>query len=324
MSGSAPLTRRAVLGGTLAGGLGLAGVAAGAGPAHALRVPRGVRVLSQVRQGRWVTLRLASDALRAPATVRVLLPAGYDSHRNRHYPVLYLLHGTGDDAYAWQSKGRVQSIVGGADVIVVTPDGGHGGWYTRHDHVSSGTVDWERFHVSHVVRTVDALFRTRPRRAGRGIAGFSMGGYGAAIYGARHRWTFGAVTTFSGATDAFDMNWRRLMYSAPTSDGENAGAVYGSQPGHEQTADLRRRDPSTYAAAFAGRRVRLYAGNDAGYEASLRASTQRFHAALRSAGVKDLGLTILPGGHDWGTASAALRRDLPGMLASLNNPYDWR
>lgn len=324
MPGSTPVSRRTLLGGALAGGLGLAGVAAGAASAHAAGLPRGVRVVSQVREGRWVTLRLASDALRAPATVRVLLPVGYDERRMRHYPVLYLLHGTGDDAYAWQNKGRVQSIIGNAEVIVVTPDGGRGGWYTSHDHVSTGTVDWERFHVGHVVPTVDALFRTLPWTIGRGIAGFSMGGYGAAIYGARHQWTFGSVTTFSGATDAFDMNWRRLMYSAPTTDGENAGAVYGSQPGHEQTADLRRRDPSTYAKGFVGRRVRLYAGNDNGYEASLRASTQRFHAALRSAGVKDLGLTILPGAHTWDTADAALRRDLPGMLASLNNPYDWR
>lgn len=162
--------------------------------------------------------------------VRVLLPNGYDDPANatKEYPVLYLLHGAGDTYATWtQNTDLLHHVTGnGFEVIVVMPDGGcnpgnnpkcHGaGWYSDW---ADGTRNYETFHIDVLVPWVDATYRTQGD-GHRGIAGLSMGGFGALKYAARH-WTtpphpadvgvlpvpgvseplFSAAASFSGVLD---------------------------------------------------------------------------------------------------------------------------
>lgn len=317
---SSPISRRAVLGGALAGGLGLAGL--GSARAQSARADDAARITWTSRQSdRDLIVGIRSPLMRDEVRARVLLPVGYDASPRKHYPVLYLLHGSNGDENIWIGDGAVRNMTAGRDLIVVMPQGGQGGWYSDHLHVDGGPVRWETFHTTHLIDLVDANLRTIPDSEGRAIAGASMGGYGAAIYAGRHHDLFCSVSSFSGATDSYSMNWRRAMYNGPARDGENAGAIYGALPGAEDLDHLRTRNPSTYAGNLAGHRVRLYVGDGAS-DARLRESTMTFHSALVAAQARDLKLDIIAGGeHDGACFDEALRRDLPSLVERLHTPY---
>jgi len=79
---------------------------------------------------------------------------------------------------------------------VVVPNGRNayfGSFYLN----SSTTGRWEDFIARDLVAFVDSAFRTIPRAASRGIAGHSMGGYGAVVLGTRHPDVFSTVYALS-------------------------------------------------------------------------------------------------------------------------------
>lgn len=118
--------------------------------------------------------------------VTVYLPPSYAADQMRRFPVLYLLHGYGlrDDTFTarvanvQESGDRLAAAPGFSEVIVVTPDA-----FTLHKgsmYSSSVTTgDWERFVAEDLVAYMDANYRTLASRTSRGLAGHSMGGYGA-------------------------------------------------------------------------------------------------------------------------------------------------
>ena len=134
----------------------------------------------------------------------VYLPPSYDHSRARRYPVVYLLHGYGSLEGLWLRlipvRAHMDSLIGTGTVhemILVMPDAQNalgGSFYLN----SATTGDWDDFIATDLVRYIDARYRTLPRAASRGLAGFSMGGYGALAVGMRHAGTvFGALYAMS-------------------------------------------------------------------------------------------------------------------------------
>lgn len=135
--------------------------------------------------------------------VTIYLPPGYDVEKGRRYPVLYLLHGIVDTDATWtQGKGPWNSLQSVMDLgisrgyfgemIVVMPNertNWLGSFYTN----SSVTGRWEDFTAFELVRYVDGHYRTLAKAQSRGIAGHSMGGYGALKLAMRHPDVFSAV-----------------------------------------------------------------------------------------------------------------------------------
>jgi S-formylglutathione hydrolase FrmB len=118
--------------------------------------------------------------------VTVYLPPTYASDQSRRFPVVYLLHGYGgrDDTFATrlaslqESGDRLAAAQGFSSAIVVTPNAyslHKGSMYSN----SPTTGDWERFVAEDLVAYIDSHYRTLPSRMSRGLAGHSMGGYGA-------------------------------------------------------------------------------------------------------------------------------------------------
>src|SRR5580765_1325785 len=118
--------------------------------------------------------------------VAVYLPPSYAADKSRRYPVVYLLHGYGgrDDTF----NGRLATLPDTADslaasgaakeMIVVMPNAfslHKGSMYSN----SVTTGDWETYVSRDLVVYVDGHYRTIPERVSRGLAGASMGGYGA-------------------------------------------------------------------------------------------------------------------------------------------------
>ncbi len=141
------------------------------------------------------TTRVPSASLGQDRMANVLLPLDYD-HSTDRYPVLYLLHGLGDDQNAWAFMTNLSGYAARHRLIVVMPDAG------RSFYVNSAAdpkARFEDFIVKDLVEFMDATYRTIPLRRGRAIAGLSMGGYGAMLLGLKHSDTFSAIGAFSGA-----------------------------------------------------------------------------------------------------------------------------
>ncbi|MEO7503395.1 MAG: alpha/beta hydrolase-fold protein [Gemmatimonadaceae bacterium] len=158
--------------------------------------------------------------------ISIYLPPGYNSLPRRRFPVLYFLHGFDADDRALV-KGAYQNlnirvsmdslIKAGLvrEMIVVMPSARNkynGSFYTN----SPVTGNWEQFITRDLVNFVDWKYRTVKSRTGRGLAGHSMGGYGALRIGMRHPGIFSAVYALSPCcldfadwnTREYEKNWR--------------------------------------------------------------------------------------------------------------------
>ncbi|MCZ6793901.1 MAG: alpha/beta hydrolase-fold protein [Planctomycetota bacterium] len=145
--------------------------------------------------GQLETVEFDSKALGRPMKLNVLLPDGYGSDAERRYPVVYLLHGYGGDYAEWQRVG-VEAESTGLPVIIVMPEGDRSFYVNHHE---SPENRWEDYITRDVIGYVDAKYRTRARRDGRGISGLSMGGFGAVVLGLSHPELFASVVSHSGA-----------------------------------------------------------------------------------------------------------------------------
>jgi S-formylglutathione hydrolase len=136
--------------------------------------------------------------------VTVYLPPSYAGDEARRYPVVYLLHGYGgrDDTFTArlaslpESEDRLAATQGFSELIVVTPNAfslHKGSMYSN----SLTTGDWERFIADDLVAYIDSHYRTLANRMSRGLAGHSMGGYGAVRIGMKRPEVFSSLYIMS-------------------------------------------------------------------------------------------------------------------------------
>jgi putative tributyrin esterase len=135
----------------------------------------------------------------------VYLPPGYDAGATRQppkrYPVLYFLHGLGDNERTLFNSGgwtllddlRNQHKMG--DFLIVAPEGRESFYINSAD----GTVRYNDFFLQEFLPQIESRYRIRPGRAGRAISGISMGGYGALRFAFAHSELFSAVSAQSAA-----------------------------------------------------------------------------------------------------------------------------
>jgi len=139
-------------------------------------------------------------------TANVYLPPSYHEDAGGRFPAVYLLHGYQGSYDQWMSAGDVWNIRDVMDsliatnavreMIIVMPDANNlfgGSFYTN----SATTGNWEDYIASDLIQTVDQRYRTLATAASRGIAGHSMGGYGAIKLAMKHPDVFGAVYSLS-------------------------------------------------------------------------------------------------------------------------------
>lgn len=135
-------------------------------------------------------LTMDSEILKMERKYAIYLPPGYD-HSERHYPVLYLLHGGGDDQTGWVQFGEVQHIADKAikhgtatPMIIVMPDANTG----QRGYFNDLNNEWryEDFFFEELMPHVEQKYRIKTEKRQRAIAGLSMGGGGSFFY-AMHR-----------------------------------------------------------------------------------------------------------------------------------------
>ena len=143
------------------------------------------------------TFDVPSAAMGMAVKVSVVTPAAYGTDSKARFPVVYLLHGAGNDHTTYIQP----FLLDGVDkwrFIAVVPDGKLDWWL---DSPVSPNVRRETFVVNELVPWVDAEFRTLPQRQRRAVAGHSMGGQGAMRLGMRHSDVFGIVGNVMGGVD---------------------------------------------------------------------------------------------------------------------------
>ncbi len=139
--------------------------------------------------------------------VSIYLPPSYAKSPQRRYPVLYLLHGFTDTDEQWMgfrkhfvnvpaSAAKIFAAGSAREMIVVMPNA-----FTRFEgsmySSSSVTGDWETFIARDLVAYIDSHYRTLARPESRGLAGHSMGGYGAIRLAMKRPGVFSSVYSMS-------------------------------------------------------------------------------------------------------------------------------
>ena len=128
------------------------------------------------------------------------LPPSYEVYKDRHFPVMYWLHGrNGNPNQVRQLLTKFDEAIKVGDcpeMIIVAPNGLSTSMYCDS---KDGQFPVETVIVKDLIRHVDATYRTVVNREGRAIDGFSMGGFGAAHLGFKYPALFGAVSIMGGA-----------------------------------------------------------------------------------------------------------------------------
>ena len=135
-----------------------------------------------VPHGQVAEVHYQSRALGIPRRIHVYTPPGYLTSGQR-YPVLYLLHGAGDNDQSWLMAGRANFIIdnliaaGKAKPMIVVMPAGHTPAVPGGAPPAPGSPDaFARDLLGDVVPYVEQNYRTLPGREQRAIAGLSMGG----------------------------------------------------------------------------------------------------------------------------------------------------
>lgn len=150
------------------------------------------------------TLAVYSKAMKKNIEVIVITP---QSPRSTPYPVVYMLHGHGNNARCWITlKPELKDVADRDGLIFVCPDGADS-WYW--DSPKDSSYRYETFVSAELVAYVDSRYPTVKDRSARAITGLSMGGHGALWLAFRHKDVFGAVGSTSGGVDIrpFPGNW---------------------------------------------------------------------------------------------------------------------
>jgi S-formylglutathione hydrolase FrmB len=148
---------------------------------------------------------LNSHILKHEVHYCVYLPASYDGGAAKRppqsYPVLYFLHGLGDNEQTLFNSGgwtllddlRQQHKIG--EFLIVAPEGGR----TFYINSADSSVRYSDFFLQEFVPLIESKYRVSKGRGNRAISGISMGGYGALRFAFSHPEMFSAVSAQSAA-----------------------------------------------------------------------------------------------------------------------------
>lgn len=254
---------------------------------------------------------LESEVLGRPLAYGVYLPPGYAASE-RSYPVVYLLHGSGNDETSWFTDGHAQAQLDALidsgqipPVIAVSPDAGLS-WYVNRRE------PFESAFIAELLPEIDRRYRTQSER-GRVLVGTSMGGYGATRYGLIYPELFAASALLSAAI---------YVPLPPERSAARRVNVYGDNPNGsgdfdpEVWQDL---NYPNYLEAFLQQPLEhpfyIVSGDDDVLDAEKHAVT--FYSKLKDAGVP-AELRITQGGHDWRLWRAVFPEALTYVLSFVD------
>jgi len=261
--------------------------------------------------GRIVTEKMQSKILNAERHYNVYLPDGFDATRPQKYPVLYLLHGLGDDHTGWAIKGQMQIVTDelmasgeAVPMIIVMPNAGgdvsKGDWC---GYFNMPGWSYERFFFEEFMPYIEKKFNIASDKQHRAVSGLSMGGGGSVSYCQKHPELFSSCYAMSAWLDQ-DVDDKKRA--------ETTKLAYVQVAVHDNSCIeyLKKADG---AAKDRLKTVKWYV--DCGDDDYLLKLNETFHMLMRDNNIK-CELRVRNGSHNWEYWHTALRASLP--FASRN------
>jgi S-formylglutathione hydrolase FrmB len=159
------------------------------------------------------------------------LPSDYDANdaKSRRYPVLYFLHGLGQNEQTLFSTGgwsliedlRRQHKI--SEFLIVSPEAKR----TFYINSADNSRRYSDFFLQEFMPYIEAKYRVRPGRPARAVTGVSMGGYGALRFAFAHPELFGAVSAQSPALITQTPQELNAAAQSGTSLGKVLGPAFG-------------------------------------------------------------------------------------------------
>lgn len=160
--------------------------------------------------GRFVELKIPAPSLKGnllgdptEQSIAIYLPPTYDTLPTKRYPTLYLLHGFTSSNTEFKTSVSLQPLIDEmiksgklGEIILIMPNvrnGYQGSFYVN----STVNGNWEDYMYKDLTQYVDTNYRTIAKAESRGIAGHSMGGYGAMMLAMKHPDVFSVVYSLS-------------------------------------------------------------------------------------------------------------------------------
>lgn len=144
--------------------------------------------------------RYYSNVLNSWRQFYVYAPPGYDENTSEKYPVLYILHGGGEDERGWATQGKTDLILDNliaekkaVPMIVVMPDGN----IPLQTFGEEMLKVFERELKQSVIPFVEKNFRVKTEASDRALAGLSMGGIQTLYVGINNTEMFSSLGVFS-------------------------------------------------------------------------------------------------------------------------------
>ena len=203
-----------------------------------------------------------SEVLGVDKNFSVLLPRSYAKEPERRYPVVYMLHGAGENDWEWanipvmmisEALTMITNDGSATECIIVFPnanEAGHMGYFNQEGW------KYEDYFFQELMPLVDKRYRTIPDKGHRAIGGLSMGGGGSFNYAMRHPELFSSVYAISAAV-------------SPTlfaKDQENPGVLPPTMNGGFYEADQIEKAKSVFFVLDCGDDDFLFNANVATYQ----------------------------------------------------------
>lgn len=256
-------------------------------------------------------LSLKSKILNMERKYAIYLPPDYETSQ-RSYPVLYLLHGSGDDQTGWIQFGEVQYIANkcfseglATQMIIVMPDANT----TKKGYFNDPKNEWryEDFFFQEFMPFIEKNYRTKNEKRFRAISGLSMGGGGSFIYALHHPELFAASCPMSASVGSLNIEEanKYLLKTDSSLDNNTINNYYNSNSVLQQINTINDQQKKA---------VRWYI--DCGDDDRLGEGNMLVHIAMTK---KDIPheFRIRDGGHTW----TYWRASLPKVLEFISMSF---
>jgi len=269
-------------------------------------------VVSLAQTGKvYDNLTLPSKILKSERKYAIYLPPDYESS-GRSYPVLYLLHGAGDDQTGWVQFGETLNITDKAiadgtatPMIIVMPDANTG----RRGYFNDIKGDWnyEDFFFTELIPFIEKKYKAKTDKRSRAVAGLSMGGGGTFMYAMHHPELFSSACPLSAYIGPLNLDDAKAQMKRGNSN--LSDAAMETYFNRHNAVSLINNTPDSLKKA-----VRWYI--DCGDDDFLYEGNALAHIAMRKKEIPHE-FRVRDGGHTW----TYWRASLPKVLEFVSDAF---
>lgn len=262
-------------------------------------------------------LTMESEILNMERRYAIYLPPDYERSQ-RSYPVLYLLHGGGDDQTGWVQFGEVLHIADKAilegsatPMIIVMPDGNAG----QRGYFNDLKNQWryEDFFFEEFMPFVESKYRIKGEKRYRAIAGLSMGGGGTFMYALHRPELFSSACPLSASCGPLSMADMERQLSRRGWEAGTKEEVESWYKRHSALELVNAIDAESYRN---NRQMHVRWYIDCGDDDFLYEGNSLVHIAMRKKEIPHE-FRIRDGGHTW----TYWRESLPAVLSFISDAF---